>query len=80
MPAMLRASIDPNGLSLVYYAGLKPDAGKDVLAYEPGSFGGRRLVLLNSGEVTEMNLEELMTRVSSQIRAPIEGSTQGNPP
>ena len=80
MPATFRESIDPNGLSIVYLAGSKPDAGKDVLAYEPGSFGAKRMVLLSSGDVAEMNMEELMARVRNQIRAPIETTTQSPPP
>ena len=79
MPAAIRASIDPNGLSLVYFGGAKPDVGKDVLAYEPGSFGAKRMGLLSNGEVAEMNTGQVRKQVIEQISAPIETKTPGSP-
>jgi len=66
-PAWQWVSIDPNGLPLVFAPGLKPDAGKDVLVYEPGSFGPSRFVLLTNGEIVQMNEEELVRRVQQRI-------------
>jgi len=62
-------SIDPDGLPLVYLPGLKPDIGKDVLVYEPGTFGRTRFVLLTSGEIVSMEEEEVTRRVQKQINA-----------
>jgi hypothetical protein len=61
------ASIDPSGLPMVYLPGLKPDAGKEVLVYEPGTFGQTRYVLLSSGEIEQMNEGELTRRVRERI-------------
>ena len=66
-PASEWNSIDPNGLPLVYMPGLKPDVGKEVLAYEPSSFGANRFVLLSDGEIVQMKTEELMQRVQKRI-------------
>jgi len=54
-------------LQLVYVAGLKPDAGNDVLAYEPSSFGATRFVLLSDGEIVQMSEDELTQRVQQRI-------------
>jgi len=67
IPAWEWSSIDPNGLPLVYMPGLKPDIGKDVLAYEPGSFGSTRFVLLSDGEIVQMTEQELTRRVQKRI-------------
>jgi hypothetical protein len=60
-------SIDPNGLPLVYVPGLKPDTGKDVLAYEPGTFGATRFVLLSDGEIVQMSEDEVNRRLQQRI-------------
>lgn len=73
-------SIDPNGLSLVYVAGAKPDTGTEVVAYEPGSFGARRMVLLSSGDIVERPVEQLTRQVREQIGKPATGSAQKTPP
>ena len=79
MPAAVRASIDPNGLSLVYFPGAKPDAGKEVIACEPESFGEKRFVLLSDGVVAEMSTGQVRKQVIEQISAPIETKTPGSP-
>lgn len=70
MPKDAWRSLDPNGLQLVFVPGSKADTGEEVVAYEPGSFGARRMVLLSNGEIVEMALTELMRRVSDQIAKP----------
>jgi hypothetical protein len=62
-------SIDPDGLPLVYIAGLKPDIGKDVLVYEPVTFGRMRFVLLSSGEIVSMEEEEVTRLIKEQLDA-----------
>lgn len=80
LPGEARRSIDPNGLSLVFVPGAKPDAGTDVVAYEPGSFGARRMVLLSSGEIVEMPIEQLTRLVHEQVQKPASGVAQKAPP
>lgn len=60
-------SIDPTGLPLIYMPGLKPDIGKEPLAWEPASFGPTRFVLLSSGEVVQMKEEELTASVQKHV-------------
>jgi len=67
IPAGEWTSIDPNGLPLIYVSGLKPDVGKDVLAYEPGSFGPARFALLSDGEIVQMTEDELTQRIQKRI-------------
>ena len=69
IPADAWHSIDPDGLLLVYIPGLKPDTGRDVLAYEPGSFGAMRFTLLTNGEIVQMQTGELTDRLEKQITA-----------
>ena len=66
-PAQEWNSIDPNGMRLVYMPGSKPDIGQDVLAYEPGSFGATRFVLLSDGEIVQMAEQDLTKRVQKKI-------------
>jgi hypothetical protein len=63
-------SIDPNGLSLVFVPGAKPDAGTEVIAYEPGSFGAKRMVLLSNGEIVEMPIQQLTHTIREQVQKP----------
>jgi hypothetical protein len=72
-------SIDPNGLQLVYVAGLRRDTGKDVLAYEPSSFGASRFVLLSDGEIVQMSEDELTQRVQQRIEN-MDSAVQKNGP
>ncbi len=69
LPASAWKSIDPDGLQLVYLPGAKPDIGREVLLYEPVSFGANRYVLLSNGEIVQLPLRELTERVREQIRA-----------
>ena len=50
---------DPSGMHYVYLGGQVADRGKSPLAYEPGIFGGDRLLLLTDGEVRRVNPEQL---------------------
>lgn len=63
-------SIDPDGLQLIYIAGLKADKGRDVLAYEPGTFGATRFTLFTNGEVVQLKAEELSNLVLKQLEPP----------
>ena len=69
IPATTWQSIDPAGLRLIYVPGQKADSGKNIVAYEPGSFGAKRFVLLADGEISEMPIEQLTMHVTSQIKA-----------
>jgi len=80
LPGEARRSIDPNGLSLVYVPGAKPDSGTDVVAYEPGSFGAQRMVLLSNGDIVEMPIEHLALLVREQVQKPVSEVTQKTPP
>jgi hypothetical protein len=68
MPQELWRSIDPEGRLLGYVPGAKRDVGAKVIAYEPGSFGATRKVLLSDGTITDVNAEELTRRVREQIQ------------
>jgi hypothetical protein len=61
------SSIDPNGLPLVYVQGGRQDVGTNVIAYEPGSFGANRFVLLSNGEVIQIGATELKDRINAQL-------------
>jgi hypothetical protein len=50
---------DISGMPYVYVGGLRTDAGKRPLAYEPGLFGSKRFVLLADGEIKKMAFSEL---------------------
>ena len=69
LPEELWRSIDPDGRLLVYVPGAKRDVGSEVIAYEPGSFGATRKVLLSDATITEVNVEELSRRIRAQIEA-----------
>jgi hypothetical protein len=60
-------SIDPEGIPLVYLPGLKPDLGREVLVYEPITFGRSRFVLLSNGEIIALEEDELTRRVQKQL-------------
>ena len=60
--------------------GAKPDAGAEVVAYEPGSFGQRRMVLLSNGEIVELPLEQLTRQVREQIEKPATAAAPKTPP
>ena len=62
-------SIDPNGLALIYVPGAKQDVGARVIAYEPGTFGAHRFVLLSNGEVIQIPTAEVTNRIKAQIQA-----------
>ncbi len=47
-------------LRYLYVPGLSADQGPFALAYEPGAFGDRRLVLLANGAIKPMTLEEIL--------------------
>lgn len=61
-------SIDPGGLLMGYMPGLRPDAGNDVLAWEPASFGATRFALLSNGEIVQLPTEELVQRVEKRLK------------
>ncbi len=67
IPSEAWLSIDPNGLPLVYLPGAKQDVGASVIAYEPGTFGASRFVLLSNGEVSQIAATELKARINAQI-------------
>ena len=68
IPSEAWRSIDPNGLALVYLPGAKQDVGASVIAYEPGTFGANRFVLLSNGDIIQLPAIELTDRVKVQIR------------
>jgi hypothetical protein len=68
IPAGDWKSIDPDGLPLAYVPGLKADAGRDVLAFEPVSFGPTRFVLFSNGEIAPMPAAELVKRMQDHIK------------
>jgi hypothetical protein len=47
-------------LRYLYVPGLTADQGAAVVAYEPGVYGDRRLVLLTNGDIKPMKLEEIL--------------------
>ena len=47
---------DPSGMRYVYRGGLVADRGESPLAYEPGIFGGDRLLLRTDGEIRRDDL------------------------
>ena len=57
--------VDPSGLHYVYIAGQRPDHGAAPLAYEPGIYGKRRMVLMTDGEVTTLDLDEIRRRLET---------------
>jgi hypothetical protein len=77
-PAMTWWSIDPTGLPLLYYPGLKRDDGQAILVYEPGSFGPARFVLRTDGSIVKMADSDLSSQVKSLIDAPAQ-SRKGPP-
>ncbi len=50
---------DPSGMRYIYLGGLVADRGESPLAYEPGIFGGDRLLLRTDGEVRRVTPEQL---------------------
>jgi len=50
---------DPSGMRYVYLGGLVADRGESPLPYEPGIFGGDRLLLRTDGEVRRVTPEQL---------------------
>jgi hypothetical protein len=50
---------DPSGVRYFYVGGRKLEQGAAPLAYEPDLFGARRLVLLTSGEIRDMDNADL---------------------
>lgn len=68
IPSDAWRSVDPNGLAHVYLPGAKQDVGSSVIAYEPGTFGANRFVLLSNGEIIQLAATELTGRVKVQIR------------
>ena len=50
---------DPSGIRYIYRGGLVADRGESPLAYEPGIFGGDRLLLRTDGEVRRVTPEQL---------------------
>ena len=50
---------DPSGMRYIYRGGLVADRGDSPLAYEPGIFGGDRLLLRTDGEVRRVTPEQL---------------------
>src|SRR5262249_32013471 len=54
IPADVWQVPDPSDMRYVYQAGLLADRGAAPLAYEPGLYGGHRLVLLTSGVIVRM--------------------------
>lgn len=48
--------------------GVRPGAGRDVLAYEPASAGPRRIVLLADGSIEDMPESTLKHSVAQQLR------------
>jgi hypothetical protein len=47
---------DPSGMRYLYVGGQEADRGDQPLAYEPGLFGGERLVLRTDGVIAPMSL------------------------
>jgi hypothetical protein len=47
-------------LRYYYVAGQAADRGSKLLAYEPGLYGDRRLVLLTDGEIKPMTLADIL--------------------
>jgi hypothetical protein len=80
IPATTWQSIDPGGLELVYVPGQKADSGKNVVVYEPDSFGVQRFVLLADGEIVEWQIEDLKKQINAQIKAlDVTGINSGKP-
>ena len=59
IPAELWTLPDPSGMRYLYVSGLRRDQGEIPLVYEPGIFGTERLVLLASGAIRWMLVEEI---------------------
>lgn len=60
IPADLWQVVGPPRLRYHYVPGGVTDRGSRLLAYEPGIYGGRRLVLLTDGSIKPMTLEEIL--------------------
>jgi hypothetical protein len=66
IPAELWTLPDPSGMRYVYVGGgEKIDQGEIPLVYEPGIFGVERLVLLTSGTIRGMTIEEIRRSLTS---------------
>lgn len=63
IPEATWRAVDPSGLHYVYVAGQRPDHGAAPLAYEPGIYGRKRMVLMTDGEVTTLALDEIRRRL-----------------
>lgn len=59
---------DPSGMRYVYHGGQVADRGATPLAIEPDLFGNGRLLLLTSGEIREMNAQEILG--NTEVRNP----------
>jgi hypothetical protein len=53
-------------LRYLYQGGLTADRGRTPLAYEPGVYGSQRLVLLTNGEITRMDVEEIVQALQQE--------------
>ncbi|AGA27747.1 hypothetical protein [Singulisphaera acidiphila] len=59
---------DPSGMRYIYHGGQVADQGATPLAIEPDLFGNGRLLLLTSGEIREMNAQEIQG--NTEVRNP----------
>ncbi len=55
-------------LRYLYAGGLTADRGRSTLAYEPGAYGARRLVLLTDGSIAAMSLDEIVAALNAEGR------------
>ncbi|MDC3960464.1 hypothetical protein [Polyangium jinanense] len=57
--------VDPSGMHYVYVPGLHPERDAVPVAYEPGIYSSKRMVLLSSGEITTLDIDEIRRRIDA---------------
>lgn len=71
-PGELWHGIDPDRTRYGYYPGHRAEKGKFIVAFEPYVYGPRRYVLLSSGEIISLELDELIKRAKEELAQSVE--------
>ncbi|MHB8874353.1 MAG: hypothetical protein ACYC8T_11755 [Myxococcaceae bacterium] len=59
---------DPSGVRFIYVGKGAPDASDLPLAYEPPIYGKQRFVLLTNGEIVQLDIKDIQSRLSRGAR------------
>src|SRR5690606_21899582 len=67
LPPSAWQTTHPSGLRYIYVPGRTPDRGRQVVAYEPGAFGGKRYVLRSNGEIEAIDIGSIQGELDGEM-------------